>query len=161
MKTQDPRFGYNITSGGDGVSGWHPSEKTRKKISESAKKRIGELNPNFGHSWTSKMKMKAGEKHRKENLSEETLKKMSNSAKGRIGDRNSFFGKHHSDETRKMLSALKSRPVKMFGTSGNLMRTFPSIKDAAREMGISGAAISNCCRGITRTSGGYIWKYDN
>lgn len=46
LKTQDPEYGYNVCSGGDGVKGWHPSDETKRKISESAKKRIGEKNPN-------------------------------------------------------------------------------------------------------------------
>ena len=69
--TQDPEFGYNMTSGGDGTPGYHPSEETRKKLS------------------TARMR---------ENLSEETLRRRSDGLKGRqfsdehkrkIGDGNS------------------------------------------------------------------------
>ena len=37
-KTQDNAYGYNMTSGGDGTSGYHPSEITRRKLSEARKK---------------------------------------------------------------------------------------------------------------------------
>jgi group I intron endonuclease len=69
--TQDNRFGYNMTSGGDGTPDYHPSEETRRKLSIA---------------------------RRKENLSEETLKRRSEGLKGRkfsdehkrkIGDGNS------------------------------------------------------------------------
>ena len=70
-KTQDTRYGYNMTSGGDGTPDYHPSEETRKKLSEARKK---------------------------ENLSEETLRRRSEGLRGRkftdehkkkIGDGNS------------------------------------------------------------------------
>lgn len=69
--TQDREFGYNMTSGGDGTPDYHPSEETRKKLSDA---------------------------RRKENLSEETLRRRSEGLKGRkftdehkrkIGDGNS------------------------------------------------------------------------
>lgn len=67
----DRNFGYNMTTGGEGTPGYHPSEETRKKLS------IARM---------------------KENLSEETLKKRSDGLRGRkfsdahkrkIGDANS------------------------------------------------------------------------
>lgn len=70
-QTQDSAYGYNMTSGGDGTPGCHPSDETRKKLSEARKR---------------------------ENLSEETLRRRSAGLKGRefsdehkrkIGDGNS------------------------------------------------------------------------
>ena len=55
-KTQDRNFGYNMTSGGDGTPNYHPSEETRRKLSEARKR---------------------------ENLSEETLRRRSEGLKGR------------------------------------------------------------------------------
>lgn len=54
--TTNPEFGYNMTSGGDGTPGYHPSEETRRKLSEA---------------------------RRKENLSEETLRRRSDGLRGR------------------------------------------------------------------------------
>lgn len=71
LKSNNPEFGYNLTTGGDGTPGFHPSEETRRKLSEA---------------------------RRKENLSEETLKRRSDKLRGRrftpehkrkIGDGNS------------------------------------------------------------------------
>ena len=71
LDLQNNKFGYNMTSGGDGTPNYHPSEETRKKLSEARKR---------------------------ENLSEETLKRRSEGLKGRkfseehkrkIGDGNS------------------------------------------------------------------------
>lgn len=69
--TMDNKFGYNMTSGGDGTPGFHPSDSTREKLSIA---------------------------RRRENLSEETLMRRSAGLKGRkfseehkrkIGDSNS------------------------------------------------------------------------
>lgn len=71
LKTQDRKYGYNMTSGGDGTPGFYPSEETRKKLSNARKR---------------------------ENLSEETLRRRSEGLRGRkfseehkrkIGDGNS------------------------------------------------------------------------
>lgn len=70
-KTQNPDYGYNMTSGGDGTPNYYPSEETRRK------KAIASM---------------------RENLSEETLRRRSESLRGRkfteehkrrIGDANS------------------------------------------------------------------------
>lgn len=54
--TQNTKYGYNIASGGSGTPGCHPSEETRRKLSEA---------------------------RRRENLSEETLARRSAALKGR------------------------------------------------------------------------------
>ena len=38
LRSSDHRYGYNSTDGGEGVSGWHHTQETRKQISESVKK---------------------------------------------------------------------------------------------------------------------------
>lgn len=158
-QTQNREFGYNITAGGDGVKGWHPSDETKSKISKSAKLRVGEKNPNFNHKWTKEMREQSAIKHRRENLSQETLDKMSKSAQHRNAENNPFYGKTHSPETKRILSEKQSHPVCMFDLDGNYLNEFKSIKNASMETGINKVAISNCCRGCSKTSGGYIWKY--
>ena len=54
--TMDNKFGYNMTSGGDGTPGFHPSDSTREKLSIA---------------------------RRRENLSEDTLMRRSAGLKGR------------------------------------------------------------------------------
>lgn len=45
FKSNDPEFGYNLTDGGEGIIGFHHSEETRKKLSET---HSGENHWNFG-----------------------------------------------------------------------------------------------------------------
>ena len=55
----------------------------------------------------------------------------------------------------------KSKSVQMIDIeSQEIIRTFSSISEASREMGISSGNISAVCRGLGRKqAGGYIWKY--
>lgn len=158
--TQNDLYGYNICAGGDGVTGWHPSESTKEKISLAASKRYGELNPNYGHHWSDEMKKKHGEKKRRENLSKETLDRMSAAAQKRIGDKNPFYGHKHTEETRNRISQCRSRPVKKFDKNGLFLKEYASIKCAAEDTGINKVAISNCCRKLG-SSGGYLWRYSD
>ena len=53
-----------------------------------------------------------------------------------------------------------SKKVQMFDKStGELLATFPSTREAARVTGISPKNISACCIGKRKSAGGYIWKY--
>lgn len=44
-------------------------------------------------------------------LPSETKRKISEAAKRRVGDKNSFYGKTHSDETKAIIRAKRSKPV--------------------------------------------------
>ena len=85
---------YNITDGGEGVSGYRHSEEAKTKISASlkghgcsdeTKAKIGAANKGHKHSDESKAKMSAvckGKKHRP--MSDEHRTKLSAAMKGRI-----------------------------------------------------------------------------
>ena len=63
-----------------------------------------------------------------------------------------------SREDNKRYSANKS--VQMFDKStGELLATFPSTKEAERVTGIYNSNISACCNGKLKSTGGYNWKY--
>jgi len=83
----------NKTDGGEGTSGWVPSEETRRKQRESMK---GENNPNYGKS-----------------PSEETRIKLSKSNKG----------KSRSQETRRKQSKAKQNKKYWNDGNGNLVRS--------------------------------------
>ena len=97
----NPKF--NFTQGGDGISGYKHSEKTKKKIS----KNNAQYWKGKTHSEETKRRM------RKNNIrywkgkthSEKTKKKMSETRKG---EGNPFFGKNHSEETKTKISSYKN-----------------------------------------------------
>jgi hypothetical protein len=60
---------------------------------------------------------------------------------------------------RKISRMLNSRVVvSQFSLAGQLIRSFPSISEAAEKMEISPSGISSCLAGRLKKSGGYIWK---
>ena len=51
--------------------------------------------------------------------------------------------------------------VDQYDTSGNYIRTFKSIAEAARTVGVSTRGIWRCIHGTRKTSGGSIWRKRN
>ena len=52
-----------------------------------------------------------------------------------------------------------NRPVNQYTLDGEYITTFNSLTDAGAAVGRDRSAISACCRGVTKTSAGYIWKF--
>ena len=94
--TTNPKYGYNITKGGD--SNPMDNEESRKKMSESLK---GENNPNYGKTLSEDTRKKLSEANKGKVLSEETRRKISESNKGK---NNPMYGKTHTEGTRKKIS---------------------------------------------------------
>ncbi len=53
------------------------------------------------------------------------------------------------------------KAVCQYSLEGNLLKEFDSATDAAKEMGVSVSAILNACKGKSKTSGGYRFRYLN
>ena len=82
--------GYNLTFGGEGNRGYVPSEEIRRMLSEKAKLKIGEKNPNWGnHKLAGENNPMWGKQH-----SEETKQKI----------REKAIGRKWSEESRKKAS---------------------------------------------------------
>ena len=85
----------NMTNGGEGVSGWVPSEETKMNISVANKGKT--------HSEESRKKMSEAKK----NMSDETRRKMSEASKG---ENHPNYGKTLSEETKRKLSESHKNP---------------------------------------------------
>jgi group I intron endonuclease len=124
-------FGYNLTDGGEGMSGYVFTDETRKRMSESHQ---GEKNYNFGTTMSQETRNKIGEANRgkirtedfKADLSERqrqsgkwagpnnpmfnkifTREELQSRSEIQIGEKNSFYGKHHKQETKDHVSMIK------------------------------------------------------
>ena len=89
-------------------------------------------------------------------LSEETKEKI----------RKAGIGRQYSEDFKKKMSKLKSgennhnaKRVAQYDLNGNLIRIWDYIRQVEKETGISHANISKCCKGKSKTAGGYIWRY--
>lgn len=101
-RTNEPEFGYNITSGGSGSIGCKLSDETKKKMSEArkgknhpmygkhhseeTKKKISEtkcgcISPNKGKTFSDEHRIKLSESHKGYKHSEETKEKFKNRPK--------------------------------------------------------------------------------
>ena len=131
LNTKVP-YGYNMTDGGSGTSGFTISHETKikmseahrgktawnkgKKLSEEHKRKISEWKKGKHRSEETKQKISKGKKGKK--LSDETRKKLSETHKGKKlshetkqkisdankGEKHWFYGKHLSEEHKKKLS---------------------------------------------------------
>ena len=52
-----------------------------------------------------------------------------------------------------------SKTVEMLSLDGELLKEFPSAREAARFVGASNSNISRCCRDHSKTCKGYRWRY--
>lgn len=86
------------------------------------------------------------------------------------GENNHFYGRKHSEESREKMS--RNRKNKLcngehpMATSiiqltlkGEFVAEYSTINECAEAVGVSRHAISNCCRGKSKSSGGYKWVY--
>lgn len=80
----------------------------------------------------------------------------------RSGEKHAMFGKHHSEEARDLLRVANVKAVQQWSKDGKeLLRTFGSVEEAARETGADTGHIPKVCRGERKTAGGFHWKFVN
>lgn len=104
FNSMDSSVGYNLTKGGDGVSGLLRTEETKLKMrgkirTEDYKQKMSDLKK--GHIVSKETKKKISESHKGKTFSEETRKKISESKKGRTSNRK---GVTLTEETRLKMS---------------------------------------------------------
>ena len=68
-----------------------------------------------------------------------------------------------SEETKKKISkshiGVNSVPVVKYSINGEFLEEYFGVIEAARQNGLWYEAISACCRGVSKTAGGFIWRY--
>lgn len=111
----------------------------------------------------------------------EELKNVIERMTGRKRELNYFYGKKHSEDTKQLLSKLKTGStlnedhIKKFCGAGQesvkrkvnqickrtgvLLNTWDYIRQASKELKINEGSIVSCCRGRYKSAGGFIWKY--
>ena len=130
-------YGYNIANGGNCKGTMAEETKIKISIAQKGKR-----------------------------LSEEHKKKI---GEAQIGEKNHQFGKKMSNEVKEKIrignikhpssGCFPSHKINQYDLEGNLIKTWNTMGEIKRELGISHCMISDCCRGIQKTSGGFIWKY--
>ena len=171
------QYCYNIKNGAVGMTsedmtgeknpnyGKHPTEETRKKLSQASK---GENNPMYGRT---------GEKHPMygkrgkdapnygKHHTEETRKKMSKAQKGknnpmygRTGEKSHLYGRTLSEEHRNKIAIAKGGKPFVAIKDGKV-KIFTSQTECSRVLGLYSQSINACLKGKQKTTGGYSFKY--
>jgi len=52
-----------------------------------------------------------------------------------------------------------NKKICQYDLEGNLIQEWESGREAWRQLGIHYGSISSCCKGKTKTAGGYIWRF--
>lgn len=163
--SNNKKYGYNLTSGGEGICGYKRNKEQIKKMSDFMKgKYIGDKNPNYGnHKLSGKNNPQYGKKgilspNYGKHLTDEHKQKISNAKIGHVV----------TDKTREKLSnsikelKLNNRDVIQYDRYTNqIINTYDSIVNASKNTNIQSSSIIRCCQGKMKTAGGYIWRYKN
>ena len=60
-----------------------------------------------------------------------------------------------------MGSLARNSRVIQYEMNGNAIKIWDSMKEAAEVVGVKYQSISRCCRGLIKSSGGYMWSFAN
>lgn len=167
--------GYNLTDGGDGISGYEmteehkrrigeahkgikPSEETRKKISESHKGiGLGVKRPEFAEKIKGKNNPFFGKTHKQETIDKIIKANKGKTAYNKGKTYEEQFGEEKAKEMKKRCIN-NAVPCIQYDLNGNFIKEWSCAKDAARELGLEYTNISKCANGKYKTAFGYIWK---
>ena len=53
----------------------------------------------------------------------------------------------------------RSIPILQFTKDGELVKEWPSLSEAYRQLGILQSTICDCLKGRYKTAGGFVWRY--
>ncbi len=141
LKSNDDRYGYNLTTGGEGCPGSEKTEEFRQR--QSAKVKELWQNPEY--------RARMSEAHKGKKQSAETIELR----------RKSLIGHPVSEKTiqklreRTLGNAIRARAVLCIETG----EEFSTIKDAAAWAGIAPPNLNRHLRGGRKSAGGYHWQY--
>ena len=164
-RANDPKFGYNQSEGGEsGFVGVSPSAEARKKnadahrgrkASEETRKKMSEAHkahPNSGC-------YKKGRVVSSEEVEKSAAARRGNKRPAELCEklRQANLGKKASEEARANMSRAHT------GKAGVLCvetgKVYEAVTLAAEATGLNRRAISNALTGVSKTSGGYHWRY--
>jgi group I intron endonuclease len=152
--------GYNLLPGGNNKK---HNEYTKKQISEKLK---GSKNPNFGIKKTleqitlmsERMKGTNNPQFGKKFTEQEIQKRLDRYVKNpEIKNKISASLKsYHKNKTT--IPIKNNKKVEQYDLNGNLINTFSSISEAARNVNINVAFLSRTCNKENYTAAGFKWK---
>lgn len=151
LNTKAP-YGYNLTEGGGGMSGYTLSEETKKKLREKAKGRkpselcrLKSIEAKKGKKQSEETKRKRVESRKWYKCSEETKKKIG------AANKNKYKGIYNTKISKKVFQIDKE--------TNDVIAEFPSTQEVQRQLGFDNRNISACCLSKKKSAYGFKWKY--
>lgn len=141
--TQDRRFGYNVTEGGDAPA---MPDEIRKMMSE---KMIGNKN-GLGHPCSEEKKKKIRDSQKGRPFTDEHKKRLSEAARKRQSP-------PCSDEKRRLLSERYPHEKLVYCVETDTV--YESVQECARQLHLYATNVAKVCKGIHKTTGGYHFQY--
>lgn len=153
FKSNDYNFGYNLTNGGDGTSGYKHTKEAKEKIGKASHER-----PRSKETREKMSKSNVGKKHNV-NLTEEQRKAQSERSK------KLWQNPEHREHMRIVRSGerncnyKKPSPNRLKVKCINTGEVFDCIAFAAEKYKVNQSHISECCKGKRKTCAGLMWEY--
>ena len=134
------------------LTGQPKSEETRVKISQA---RIGIV---FSDEHREKLRQaslgqRLSEEHKQKLLQSRLGKKTPEETKQKIS--NALKGKHAGKNSP------RSKPINQYDKNNVFIQSWESIQQAAKSLNLHASAISNCCIGNLKSTGGFVFKYSD
>ena len=127
-----------------------------KKMPEHSKLLLSKLNK--GKKRTDETKKRMSESRKGIKFTEEQCNKISKAKKGHScynDERNNKIGKSQKGISKPLLKV----PCIQYDLEGNFIKEHNSMSEAAKSLNLKHCnGIEACCRGILKTSSGFIWK---
>jgi len=137
--------GYNLTSGGDGCSGYKHTEESKKKISLN-NYWLGKEGVNKGKKFSDEHKKKLSDLHKgKPNNIVYTQELINTLRQQKLGNKNPMYGK---------IPISAKKVIDM-----NTKEIYNSLHDAGKITGVNWTNIGDVCRGNRISAGGRDWNY--
>ena len=145
--------GYNMTLGGDGLTGYRFTLAQRKQLSLNA---TGTQNPFYGKKHSPATLKRMSESHKKTVHSQENSEKLSE-----IGRQNGLRnkGKKHTIEAKRRMSESRKKKIVQLDLSHQFVAIHESTLDAANTLNVKRQYIHNCLKNPTRKAANSYWRY--
>ena len=72
---------------------------------------------------------------------------------------NNIYGTKTQRQAEKMTNGKCSKKVDQYTLDGKFIKTWISMHQVTRELGIHNGTISECCKGKAKSAGNFKWKY--
>ena len=69
--------------------------------------------------------------------------------------------KKDKSDWKHQLSTQPKKTVFQYDLEGNFVNRWNGLMEIQKELGFNKSNIANCCRGLIKSSRGFVWKYED